>query len=256
MIKATLYLVSLAILTASCAVKINSHNDLTKDSTANISAKKISFSGYTWNVTAAKDTQGPGPNYWNNNNVWVDDNGWLHLKIAKNPLTHRWECAEISSQKKFGLGTYQWQVEGRIDSLDKNVVLGLFNYSGNNGHDEMDIEFARWGNAAWPNLNYTLWPAAGDTTISSYTKEISMNHGNNSTQQFTRTVDKVIFKSFYGFRFNDQDLFGAKTFSAPAASISTLDMPVMMNLWLFKGMQPSHDRKVEIVIRNFKFSPL
>ena len=255
MIKATSYLVTLAILTASCAVKINSHN-VSKDSTAKTFAKTISFSGYTWKITTSKSTQGPGPNYWNSNNAWVDDNGWLHLKITKNPLTHRWECAEVSSQKKFGYGTYQWQVEGRIDSLDKNVVVGLFNYSGNNGHDEMDIEFARWGNAAWPNLNYTLWPAAEDTAVSSYTNKISMKQNNYSTQQFIRTADTVFFKSFYGFRFNDQDLFGAKTFSVPSASISTLDMPVMMNLWLFKGLPPSNDKEVEIVIRSFKFSPL
>lgn len=70
----------------------------------NASARMISFSGYTWKITAAKDTQGPGSNYWNKNNIWVNDSGWMHLKIAKNPLTSRWECAEVSGRKNLGKG--------------------------------------------------------------------------------------------------------------------------------------------------------
>jgi len=58
--------------------------------------------------------------------------------------------------------------------MDKNVVLGLFNYSGNDGFDEMDIEWARWGNENYPNCNFTVWPAKEGFTNFSKTEEISL----------------------------------------------------------------------------------
>ena len=105
--------------------------------------RTISFSGYEWTVRNTNGKQGPGPNYFRDSSISVDNKGYLHLWIKKNPATGRWECAEITSKLSFEYGTYQFVVEGPIDKFDKNIVLGLFNYSGNNGLDEMDIEIAR-----------------------------------------------------------------------------------------------------------------
>jgi hypothetical protein len=132
--------------------------DSGKVTPANKPANTISFSGYTWTVKAPADATGPGPNIWSAANVFVDNEGSLHLKLTKNAATGKWECAEVASTEKFGEGTYQWQVEGPLATLDKNIVLGLFNYSGKDGLDEMDIEFAQWGNETFPHLNYTIWP--------------------------------------------------------------------------------------------------
>ena len=95
--------------------------------------------------------------------------------------TSHWLCPEVTSLEKFGFGTYQFVVEGAIDHFDKNIVLGLFNYSGNDGYDEMDIEIARWGNSSYPNLNYTIWPAENDNaknsaTTREYYSEIHFKH--------------------------------------------------------------------------------
>lgn len=213
----------------------------------------IQFSGYTWYVKKSGSTkQGPGPNYWSANNVWVDANGWLHLKISK--ANGKWKCAEIWSQQNFGYGAYQWQVEGRVDQLDKNVVLGLFNYSGNDGFDEMDIEFARWGNVRYPNLNYTVWPAEAGYNNFSYTQEFSLT-GTYTTHRFIRSSNSVVFKSMHGFTNTDTNLFATATCTQPPNSISALAMPVHLNLWLFKGMAPSDGKSVEIIIHSFKYIP-
>ncbi|MES2063779.1 MAG: glycoside hydrolase family 16 protein [Bacteroidota bacterium] len=217
----------------------------------------ISWSGYTWNVKAPTGTAGPGPNYWNPANVWVDTNGWLHLKISKNLTNNHWECAEISSTQNFGYGTYQWQIDGPIATFDKNIVLGLFDYSGNDGRDEIDIEFARWGNSAWPNLNYTIFPKAGDPpAAASYSTEFTSPGGTYTTHRFKRTSTSVVFKSLYGFYDDDTNLFLTKTFNSPGTSISTLSMPVLLNLWCFNGLAPSNGQGVEVVIHNFKFTAL
>jgi len=86
------------------------------------------------------------------------------MKITNNGGT--WTAAEIFTTDKIGFGTYQWQIDGPVDKLDKNVVVGLYPYGpqagiGSDGQNEIDIEYARWGNASYPNGNYTVYPPTG-----------------------------------------------------------------------------------------------
>lgn len=250
------YAMAIVMLAAGCKKNSATGEAVTStpqsESAANArAAATIQFSGYTW--TVKNITGGPGPNVFNPNNVWVDASGRLHLKITKNTATGQWNCAEIYSTQNFGFGSYQWQVEGAIDKFDRNIVLGLFNYSGRNEFDEMDIEFARWGNNAWPNLNYTVWPAVSGHSTWSYTQNIALS-GTYTTQRFTRTPNSVVFKSMGGFYNDDTNLFASATCSSPASSISTLGMPVHMNLWLYGGNAPSDAKEVEVIIHNFKFT--
>lgn len=219
----------------------------------NGTASTIQFSGYTWNVKNGSHL-GPGPNYWSKNNIWVDGNGFLHLKISKDSATGKWFCAEVSTQQTFGYGKWQFWVEGRIDKMDKNVVLGLFNYSGNDGFDEMDIEWARWGNKNYPNCNYTVWPAETGNKNFSYVKEISLT-GKNTTQRFTRTDSTVYFQSLQGFTDGNNKQFAHAMCTAPPKSVSKLAMPAYINLWLMNGLAPSDNKEVEIIIHKFSYTP-
>jgi hypothetical protein len=218
-------------------------------------ASTIQFSGRTWNVKSGTSKMGPGPNYWDASSVWVDANGWLHLKIHKNPANGRWYCAEVYSQEVFGNGIYQFWVEGRIDQMDRNIVLGLFNYSGNDGFDEMDIEFATWGRKNANNLNYTVWPATTGFSNFSYSKKITLG-SSYTTQRFTRTTNSVSFQTLGGFYNDNSNQIAAATCTSPPSSISTVAMPVHINLWLFSGMKPSNNKDLELVIRQFSFTPL
>src|SRR3954464_4313703 len=140
------YAMVIVLLAVGC--KKNSATDQTTSPTSQSDAAAkarasttVQFSGYSWTIrNTGTATEGPGPNVFSGSNAWVDANGWLHLKITKNTTTGKWNSAEIYSTQNFGYGTYQWQVEGAIGSFDKNIVLGLFNYSGRDGFDEMDIE--------------------------------------------------------------------------------------------------------------------
>jgi hypothetical protein len=224
---------------------------------ANAQDKTIKWSGYTWKVKEPAEATGPGPNFWSGSNVWVDGSGWLHLKVSKNATNGRWECAEVASTESFGMGTYQWQIDADIDKFDKNVVLGLFDYSGTDARDEIDIEFARWGNSAYPNLNYTVYPKVGDPPRhTSYSTEFTSPNGTYTTHRFIRTPSSVTFKTLYG-HLNDEpkdNLFLSKEFKSPSVSISSVNMPVLLNLWLFKGLAPTDDKPFEVVIHNFKFT--
>ncbi len=216
--------------------------------------RTISFSGYKWTVRNTSGKQGPGPNYFNDYSAFVGEDGYLHLWIRKDKLTGQWQCAEVTSQQSFEYGTYQFVVEGAIDKFDKNLVLGLFNYSGNDGLDEMDIEIARWGNPAYPNLNYTIWPAKKEFKDSATTKEFVLN-SNLSTHYFKRNADTVICASFNGGSTDPKDEIFSSTFTNPTTSISRLAMPVHINFWLFGGNPPGDQSNVEVVIRSFTFKP-
>jgi hypothetical protein len=217
--------------------------------------RTISFSGYEWSVRNTTEKQGPGPNYFSDSCLRLDAKGWLHLWIKKDQSTGDWVCPEITSVRKFGFGAYRFIVEGTIDHFDKNIVLGLFNYSGNDGLDEMDIEIARWGNPAYPNLNYTIWPAKKDGVKNSSTTHEFVLKSTLSCHYFRRNADTVICSSYDGISTDPGNLIFSSIFVNPASSISQLTMPVHINFWLFDGNPPADQNPVEIVIRSFRFDP-
>jgi hypothetical protein len=264
--KKTVYLLLVALSFAACKKSEGSLSDTSKKAPVTEVAgtdpklktnATLSFAGYTWAVTTSSGAQQPGPNVFTTGSAYVDASGFLHLKIKKNTSTGKWECGEVTMLSNLGYGTYQWKVEGAISTLDKNIVFGMFNYSGNDLFDEMDIEYSKWGYATNNRvLNYTLYPATGSSLDSVETTYPVSLTGTYTTQRFKRSSSAVTFKSLDGFHDDDTNLYASKTWTSPPQSISTLAMPVMMNLWLFNGKAPSNNQNVEIIIHDFKFTPL
>lgn len=219
----------------------------------------IKFSGYDWYVKEGS-ALGPGPNEWSASNVWVDSEGKLHLRISFNPTTQKWECADVWTTTNLGFGKYEWFIDGNIDQLDKNVVLGLFNYPSGlrypDGSNEIDIEFAKWGNESANIGNFVVWPAR---LISGYSKwsvsfPVSLT-GTYTTHRFNWTSGSITFQSLHGWRLDDNNLIYTKTFTpSPKKAKSYIPqqaLPVHINLWLFRGAAPSNNLPVEIIIGRF-----
>ena len=113
--------------------------------------RRIYFSGYNWRVKFSRtDKVGPGNNYFSDleENVWLDEQGQLHLKITERD--GKWYCAEVILEESFGYGTYIFHLASKVDQLDENIVVGLFTwddcYDIQYGNREIDIEFSRWSN--------------------------------------------------------------------------------------------------------------
>ncbi len=110
----------------------------------------LNFSGYDWRVKTSSGKVGPGPNYFSDstNNVWLDPQGQLHLRITNR--SNQWQCAELVTARTFGYGSYRFELASRVDNLNPNVVLGLFTWSDDPTYAdrEIDIECSRWSNAA------------------------------------------------------------------------------------------------------------
>ena len=217
---------------------------------------EIEWKGYTWSVT---DGGMAGVAAGSPANVSVDTSGYLHLKVQKNGST--WTAAEIFTTTRLGFGTYQWQIDGPIDTLDKNVVLGLFPYGpaagiGRDGTNEIDIEYSRWGQANGPNGDWTNYPASG-TTIGELSYSFSLDGGTLSTSRFVWTSSFIEDFLLAGLQplSSTQSLLKSWKYSPSNATtnIPQQALPLGMNLWCYDI--PSDGKDAEIVVRDFQFVP-
>src|SRR5436190_239025 len=220
-------------------------------------AATINWKGHTWQVTSggmAGVCQGSPAN------VTIDANGYLHFRISNNGGT--WTASEIFTTEKLGFGTYQWQVDGPIDTYDKNVVLGLFPYGpaagiGGDGTNEIDIEYSRWGQANGPNGDWTDYPASG-TTIGELAYTFTLGGGTLSTSRFHWSSTSIANSLLGGLQPVDgtTGLIKSWTYAPqnPTTNIPQQALPLGMNLWCFSG-PPTDGKDVEIVIRDFQFVP-
>ena len=217
-------------------------------------ALAVQFSGYVWDVRP-DGSGGPGPNHWDRHNAWVDRRGWLHLKISQRGA--EWRAVEVTSERRFGFGRYEFVVHGPVDQLDPNVVLGLFNYPtpdvGRDGTNEVDIEYSHWG-ARINNIgNFTIYPTQAGIPQTSKTFTLTQS-GSDSVQQFDWQSRGVMYQSYWG---GGSIPLVQWTFAPPdfAQRVPQQPLPVHLNLWLFQGRPPTDGKGVEIVIRRFTFVP-
>ena len=219
--------------------------------------RTITFSGYDWNVKSCETLAGPGPNYFSDReeDVWVDEDGQLHLKITKR--NGRWYCTEVFTEASLGYGKYIFYVASRVDQLDKNIVLGLFTWDDTapeHNYREIDIEFARWGKETNDNAQYVVQP--WDSPENIHTFNIELN-GNYSTHIFDWRPDNVFFQSIHGHYPSPP----AEEYIIESWDYTGDDIPpigqenVRINLWLFQGNPPSDSDEAEIVITAFEFVP-
>ncbi|CAF4138088.1 unnamed protein product, partial [Rotaria sordida] len=173
-------------------------------------ARSFNWQDMEWIARNSENQEGPGPNIWSSNNVQIDENGHLHLKISLS--NEQWTCAEVYTPQKYGFGRYVWYVEGAVDKLDQKVVLGLFTYptrdEGPDGTNEIDIEWSKWGqddsNAI--NLSYTVYPRTEGSPSVSAKKKQDLN-GTYTTNAFNWSPQGVKFQCYHGHTTDDQNKF-------------------------------------------------
>jgi hypothetical protein len=217
----------------------------------------LSFSGYEWWVKTSDGLVGPGPNYYSDrtNNVWLDGQGQLHLRITNR--SNQWQCAEMVSARTFGYGSYRFQLASPADNLNPNAVLGLFTWSDDPAYAnrEIDLECSRWANAADPNnAQYVVQPY----TLDGHLARIAVPAGQtNSTLLFTWETNRVSFQSQRGsFSANPSQANVISNWTYTLTVPPSGDENVRLNLWLFNGAAPTDNQEVEVVISSFQFVPL
>ena len=215
----------------------------------------IKWKGYDWNVTQGGMA---GVAAGSQANVSIDAAGYLHLRIAKNSGV--WTASELFSAQTLGFGSYQWQLEGPVDTFDKQIVLGLFPYGptagiGADGTNEIDIEWARWGQATGENVSFTNYPASGKT-VGTKAYQASLGGGTSSTARFTwssQYIESAVLKGYQALG-SETGLLAKWRYAPanPSTNIPQQALPLGMNLWCFEA-PPTDGQDLEIVVRDFQF---
>jgi hypothetical protein len=224
--------------------------------------RQISFAGYDWWIKrscdiSTADRVGPGPNYFTDSseNVWVDSQGHLHLRIVN--VNGKWYCTEIIGADPLGYGTYLVTVQSRADLLDENIVFGFFTWEDcvPPHYRELDVELTRWSDPNEPNnLQYVVMP---DWPGHKQRFNIDYSAGTNSTTHvITWNKGEVSFCSYYG----DFSVIPPPEYLIASWSFTVnQDIPEAglesprINFWLDYGNPPNNGQGAEFIVTKFKY---
>jgi len=242
----------------------------------------FSNSNVQWEIKNDQNAP-PGPNNYSNsiNNVWKDDQGNLHLRIIKRD--GEWYCAEVNTLLEgWGYGKYEFELGSvkmkkkdnngnisEVNYLDEQIVFGLFTYDGSDGahksNNEIDIEFAQWGDEKLDNGNYVVWYSSEQPqeVDKNNTYSFQIDIGDDTSHSFEWHYNKIIFSSNGfdkeypngGFKYKE-DYNVCTTGDGKDYIPIPRNEKVCLNLYLYKGKDPSNDniREVEVVIKSFNFT--
>jgi hypothetical protein len=222
----------------------------------NPNERQVSFSGYNWAVKTNRVPLGPGGNYFSDSpdNVWVDAQGRLHLKITFS--NGHWNCAEVFARDSLGYGTYRWYIDVPVDNFDPNVVFGLFTWSDDPvyAHRELDIEFSKWGQAGNPNnAQYVVQPFQNPQNIFRFLIPPGINA---STHSFKWNPGLIFSQSLRGHYTTPPDasfIIQQWPYNQVAGIPLRGDETPRINLWLVNGAAPTNNQEVEVIIKRFEF---
>jgi hypothetical protein len=213
----------------------------------NTDARIINFAGRNWIVKSGYG--GPGPNYWSDSehSVWIDENGWLHLKIRE--VDGRWYCSEVYTEFPTQYGVHSFYVIGRLDSLDMNIIAAMFLYKDDS--NEVDIEFTKWGsqNPGY-NSQYAIQPWENPGNMVRFLMKLD---GINTTHYFDWQPSEIKFKSIHEHYEHPPDssyIIYDWQYIGDDNPTEERELKVHINFWLYQGEPPTDKKEVEIIIKD------
>ncbi|HKY43762.1 MAG TPA: hypothetical protein VJM50_11785 [Pyrinomonadaceae bacterium] len=218
------------------------------EKSAQASPRTIQFSGYEWQVRSVRSTRGGRNNNYDTHNAWTDANGFLHLRIAQN--AGEWSCAEVKLLRSLGYGTYRFVVRD-VSQLEPSVVLSLFTWDeadAGQSHREMNIELARWGDAASKNAQYVVQPYYVPANVVRFNVPAGV-----LTHSFRWEPGRVAFKTVRGPGEDGPSPIAQHVFTSGVPSPG--GESIHLDLYLFGNAKDPLRDDVEVVIEKFEYLP-
>ena len=233
------------VVLCSCSGKT-----LSEDELPTYTSRIIQFSGFDWVVrSSGQNQEGPGPNYFSDSeeNVWVDSDGRLHLKIVQ--TGGNWYCSGVSLRRSLSYGRYVFYVSSRFDKLDQHVVAGLFTYM--NDEEEIDIEFSRWSDPDNEDTQFAVQPSHLPGNKVRFDSNLIDKY---STHAFDWQPDNIDFISLHGHGLipTADNLIHQWTYTGTNIPPDSEER-LKINLWLFRGQSPSDLEEQELIIERVEF---
>jgi hypothetical protein len=222
--------------------------------------RTLNFSGRTWRVKGP-GYYGPGPSLYGDaaNFVWVDVDGRLHVTVQR--IGGLWYSTEVALVNALGYGDYVFTTVGRLDTLDPNVVLGLFLWEyracyddANNWwspYNEFDIEISRWGNPSNDIGQFVAQPWDYPGNISRF--DATFSDGELTSHAIRWLPDRVECRSWRGGPEDENGAVMLHTWTYEGPHIPRPEQPrVHINLWRLNT--PAANQ--EVVLDEFAFVPM
>jgi hypothetical protein len=208
--------------------------------------KALRFSGYEWTVRQTPGTPGGSRNLYDPSNAWVDEKGFLHLRIAKTPSG--WTSAEVVLSRSLGYGRYQF-VTGDISGFEPAVALAISTWDDSGPYREMDIEISRWGESGGKNAQYVVQPYFVPANVVRFNAPAGL-----LAYSLFWEPGRVSFATSRGAQpGRKSDMVAAHTFTSGVPEPGT--ETVRLNLYVFSNKTNPLTRGVEVVIEKFEYLP-
>jgi hypothetical protein len=211
--------------------------------------KTLRFSGYDWEVRHLTSDRGGTRNAFDPANAWVDEHGFLHLRIAR--TANGWTCGEVKLTRSLGYGSYAFVVH-ESSHLEPGAVLTLFTRE-DHGTDpnsrEMCVEISPWGDPASKNAQYVVQPYYVPANVSRFALPTGV-----LTHSFRWEPGRVAFRTVRGpSAANRSGVVSEHVFTSgvPAPGNES----VRMNVYVFGSDASPLRSETEVVIEKFEYLP-
>jgi len=207
---------------------------------------KLWFSGYEWSVRNIPGDPSGLKNQYDASNAWVDEHGFLHLRIQK--TSDGWTAAQVDLTRSLGYGLYRFLVRD-VSQLDPQLALTISSWDGSAKDQEMDIEISRWGDPAGRNAQYVMQPFYLAPNVKRFVAPRGL-----LTYSFDWQPGRVDFRTVRG------DGSGART-DVVAEHAFTSGVPpagretIRVNLYVFDNKLFRLEHGTEVIIEKFEYLP-
>jgi hypothetical protein len=214
-----------------------------------IVSKTVHFSGYDWRVQTAGTGRLNQPNFYDPENAWTDDKGFLHLRIRERNGV--WSCGEVSLVRSLGYGSYVFVVRD-ISHLGPSAILDLYTADDFRTSDvpgEMGVQLNRRGIADSKNAEYAVQPSYVSENLSRFTTPAGV-----LTHTFRWEPGRATFKTVRGST-TDPHAVGVAEHIFTSGVATPNKETAHINLFIHRRSNTPPLKEEEIVIERFEFLP-
>ena len=210
--------------------------------------RMIHFSGYDWEVRQKYGERGGKLNPYDPDNVSVDKQGFLHLRIQKRDS--QWACAEVSLNQSLGHGQYHFVVRD-VSHLDPAAVLTMYTWAtGDRFNREVDVEVSRFGDPdpKHSNAQFVVQPYYEPANISHFEAPAGL-----MTFSFHWVPGELLFSANRGLPLSGVRRLAAHRFDSGIPNPG--GESIRINLYAFGKAHIPMKGPAEVVIEKFTYSP-
>jgi len=261
LINYSIVMILFSVMIISCN---KSETEVTKEESLTNKTDGFNFSGYNWVVKETKNIA--DSRYFcltNKNNVTIDKDGSLRIKITKTGDV--WSGGEITIDTSLGFGEYSFEIYSPQGKLDANATLSftVLNVTDDQyeGMTQTGIRFSKYSEPEANNeLEYFLYATDKKIAEVKTPDKPFLISEKSSIHKVGIYPDYMYFSSKSGDNFNEFKTVkqGSNASGIPddiTFSPSTDNMKVIISLCLAETNEPISKNTIELVLKNFKFSP-